>query len=174
MSTNDRIDAALDAFAAALDGCIGTGNACVLGTHEVARNTGVDDDTVRSYRDGRTVPSIKWVLRFTAAYRDRFPEMVARVWQAFEGVIGGRVDFDTAAHHGDTEPMRIVAGMEEKLARLLRALIDVTCPRSPGGRSITTEECQSMDPDLAALIVQADGLRLSVQRRTLTRHNRTA
>ena len=165
MTTTDRINAACDNFAAVLDAYIGAG--CALGAPEVARATRVSDDTVRSYRDGRTVPDLLWLLRFSNAYRDGFPEMVAKVWRAFENVVGGRFELDAPAVHPDVSPMHITFGIDERLTTVQRALADVTCPKSPGGAGITAAERERLDPSLAAIIVQAEGLKLAIEARTL-------
>lgn len=165
MTSTDQINAALERFAAVLDESIGAGEA--LGPQEVARNTGVSSETIRNYRDGHTVPDMRWMLRFSAAYRKGFSELVTKVWQAFEGVIGGHYELEAERPHRDIKPLHMTFSIDERLVRVQRVLADVMCPRSAGGESITAAERAHLDPDVAAILVQAEGLRMSIEAHTL-------
>ena len=89
MVRDSQISTALNAFARTV--CEHVGRGKPLGALEVADATGVSDEQVRRLCSGTATPDFDWGARFTAAFADRFPEVVDGAWNAYFAVFGRRL-----------------------------------------------------------------------------------
>jgi hypothetical protein len=143
------------------------GRGRAVSTEVLAREARSGERTANRWIEGKAIPRLKHCRNIVASkiLPTTFRKMVADYM--LDGSADIRAVLTDAGEVPSESPMHISISMDEKLARLQRVLIEVTCPSSAGGKFISAGERARLNPEFADVELLACKLKRRIDSMTL-------